>query len=68
MESATASVVIIVGALAEGGVKPTPIQPPKPIAVIIDGTIRSKTANVAYIDLTNKYVTSNITKYIVEGD
>ena len=47
MESATASVVIIVGALAEGGVKPTPIQPPKPIAVIIDGTIRSKTANVA---------------------
>jgi hypothetical protein len=47
IESATASVVMMVGALAEGGVNPTPIHPPKPIANVILGIIIRITMAVA---------------------
>ena len=47
IESATAKVVMMVGALAEGGVNPTPIQPPIPIATKMLGTMITKTIAVA---------------------
>ena len=46
MLSAMASVMIIVGAEAEGGVNLMPIQPAAPIAAIIDNMITAKEAKV----------------------
>ena len=64
IESATANVVIIVGALIEAGVNPTFIHPPKPIATKMHGKITKITDIVAYMERTRRNVTSKITIYI----
>ena len=64
IESATAKVIIIVGALADGGVKPMPIHPPTPIATKILGIITIRIETVAEIDLKSTKLIIIMTRYI----
>ena len=44
---------MIVGALADGGVKPMPIQPPAPIATMILGTTIFFSAMIIFFNLVS---------------
>ena len=62
MLSATASVMIIVGALADGGVMPMPSQPASPIAVPTDNPMMTKVTAVPVTERSMSPITTRMAR------
>ena len=64
MLSATAKVVIMVGADALGGVRGSPSQPASPIAVVTDTRTMMTVANIPQNDRKKRSAVIKMTRYI----
>ena len=64
MESATARVMMIVGAAEDGGVSSMPTQPASPMAVIKERRITSTVPMVAVIERNRRKATMTMMRYI----
>ena len=64
MLSATASVMIMVGACTVGGVMPVPIQPVRPIAEAAENPTMSRVPKVPLSERRSQNMTRNMARYM----
>ena len=64
MLSVTASVMIMVAACAEGGVRPVPIQPARPIAEAAENPTMSRAPKVLLSERSNPNMITNMARYM----
>ena len=64
MESATASVMMMVGAIDDGGVSSTPAQPARPMAVINERRMTRTVPTMAVKERTRNSVARMMIRYI----